>query len=142
MRILNTEVLSSSGYDVDTAEDGDVAWQTLQRNRYDLLVTDNNMPKMSGVELVKKARAARMTLPVILVSGILPTEELKQHPWLQIDATLSKPFTSSELVKKVDDVLCMRAGKAERTETPLQLFAESGQPDQSTAMPAKRAAVG
>ena len=142
MRLLNTEVLSSSGYHVDTAEDGDVAWETLQRNRYDLLVTDNNMPKVSGVELVKRVRAARMALPVILVSGMMPTEELKQHPWLQIDAMLAKPFTSSELVKKVDDVLGMRASQADRTEIPLQLFAESRQPDPSTAIPAKRAAAG
>jgi len=119
MRLLNTEVLSGSGYHVDTAEDGDVAWETLQRNRYDLMVTDNNMPKVSGVELVKKVRAARMALPIILVSGMMPTEELKQHPWLQIDALLAKPFSSSELVKKVEEVL------SERKVIPFPLYAES-----------------
>jgi len=123
MRLLNTEVLSGSGYHVDTAEDGDVAWETLQRNRYDLMVTDNNMPKVSGVELVKRVRAARMALPIILVSGMMPTEELKQHPWLQIDALLAKPFSSSELVKKVEEVL------SERKVIPFPLYAESRMAD-------------
>jgi DNA-binding response OmpR family regulator len=142
MRLLNTEVLVDSGYQVDTAEDGDVAWDTLQTKSYDLLVTDNNMPKVSGVELLKKLRAAHMALPAILVSGMMPTEELSQHPWLQIDATLSKPYTSSELLEKVKDVLRMAVSKAGRTETLLPMMAESRYPDRVATPSSKRAAAG
>ena len=56
-RRLNTEVLNCSGYQVDAAEDGAVGWEAIQANRYDLLITDNSMPKLTGVELVKKLRA-------------------------------------------------------------------------------------
>jgi DNA-binding response OmpR family regulator len=55
---LNAEVLKRSGYDVDAVEDGAAAWDTLQLNRYDLMVTDNKMPRVSGVELLKKLQAA------------------------------------------------------------------------------------
>jgi DNA-binding response OmpR family regulator len=100
-----TQVLTHSGYQVDAAEDGAAAWDTLQVNSYELLITDNNMPKVSGVELLKKLRAACMALPVILMSGAMPTEELNRHPWLQPAATLLKPFTGNELLGTVKKVL-------------------------------------
>lgn len=105
IRRLDTETLVGSGYKVDVATDGAVAWDTLQLSRYDLLVTDYNMPKMSGVDLLLKLHAARMSLPVILVSGTIPADRLKRHPWLQIDATLLKPYTPEELLATVRNVL-------------------------------------
>jgi|KBSSwiStaDraftv2_1062776.scaffolds.fasta_scaffold218176_2 DNA-binding response OmpR family regulator len=105
IRQLSTDLLTRSGYHVDAAEDGAVAWNTLQTNHYDLVVTDHNMPKVSGIQLVKKLRAARMALPVILVSGALPTEELDRHPRLRLAATLLKPFTAEELLLAVTEVL-------------------------------------
>jgi two-component system alkaline phosphatase synthesis response regulator PhoP len=107
---LSTEALIHSGYHVDAAEDGASAWNTLQRNSYDLVVTDQNMPKVTGVELVKKLRAARMALPVILVSGAMPAEVLNLHPCLQLTATLLKPFTAVELLLAVKEVLHATAG--------------------------------
>jgi len=105
IRQLNSEVLMDSGYEVDTAEDGAVAWDALQLNPYDLLVTDNEMPNMSGIDLLDKLHAARKAVPVIMVSGTLPMEELSQHPWLQIEAMLLKPYTIAELLGTVEAVL-------------------------------------
>ena len=51
---LNSDVLSAHGYIVDVAEDGADAWDALQFNTYDLMITDNSMPNLSGVELLKK----------------------------------------------------------------------------------------
>jgi DNA-binding response OmpR family regulator len=99
------QVLAGSGYQVDTAEDGASGWEALQARNYDLLITDNNMPKVSGVELVKKLRSEDLALPVILVSGAMPIQELNLHPWLQVTATLSKPFTGGELVAIVQKIL-------------------------------------
>ena len=59
------------GYEVDTAEDGESAWKAIQAHNYDLLITDNIMPKLTGVELVKKLRSAKINLPVILASGLI-----------------------------------------------------------------------
>jgi DNA-binding response OmpR family regulator len=67
------------------------------------------MPKLSGIELVKKVRSARMTLPIILASGALPTEELERSPCLQLAAALQKPIAIDELLKTVKKVL---SGKA------------------------------
>ena len=99
------EMLIHSGYHVDAAEDGAVAWDMLQLHRYDLLVTDNQMPKVSGVELLKKLHSVRMTLPVIMATGSLPEVEFTRYPWLQPAATLLKPFTGDELLRTVEKVL-------------------------------------
>jgi DNA-binding response OmpR family regulator len=105
LRVLSADVLAHSGYQVDTAEDGAAGWEALHAKSYDLLITDHSMPKLSGVELVKKLRSARMALPVILASGALPTEELDRNPWLQPTATLLKPFTTAKLLGTVKEVL-------------------------------------
>jgi DNA-binding response OmpR family regulator len=105
IRTLNALTLSALGYHVDAAEDGAAAWETLQRNRYELLITDHDMPKLTGVGLLKKVRSAGMNMPAILVSGMLPTEELNQDTRLQLEATLHKPYSTAELLGTVTEVL-------------------------------------
>jgi two-component system chemotaxis response regulator CheY len=105
VREASAKVLTCSGYDVDVAEDGEAGWKALHAASYDLLITDHNMPKLSGVELVKKLRSAHMKLPVVLASAALPTEELSQIPWLQLAATLLKPFSIDELLQTVKEIL-------------------------------------
>ncbi len=106
-RRVNTEILLRSGYEVDAAEDGDAAWSAIEINNYDydLLITDNRMPNLTGVELIYKLRAYRMVLPVIMATGRFPTEVFVGHPWLQPDAMLLKPYTSEELLRTVEKVL-------------------------------------
>jgi DNA-binding response OmpR family regulator len=104
IRLLSAALLFRSGYQVDTAEDGATGWDALQAKSYDLLITDNKMPKVSGVELVKMLRSAHMALPVILASGAMP-EELNRLPWLRLAATLLKPFSPDELLETVKKVL-------------------------------------
>ena len=103
IRRLNTEILTYSGYQVDAAEDGAAAWDALQQNNYDLMVTDNDMPKVTGVELIQKLQAARMALPVIMATGAMP--EFKHHGLLPPAVTLLKPYTFHELLAAVKKVL-------------------------------------
>lgn len=105
IRRLSTEVLLHSGYAVDSAQDGADAWEAITACNYDLLVTDNNMPKVSGIELLKKVRASRMSLPVIMATGLLPMEDFTQNSRLQPVAVLLKPYTCLELVEMVHTIL-------------------------------------
>ena len=105
IRQLSTKMLLSSGYHVDAVEDGAVAWDTLQESSYDLLLTDNRMPKVTGVELLKKLHGARMILPVILATGTLPEAEFASNPSIQPAAVLLKPYTSAALLRTVQKVL-------------------------------------
>jgi DNA-binding response OmpR family regulator len=103
VRRVNTEILICSGYQVDAAEDGAAAWDVLQLKKYDLMVTDNAMPRVTGVELIQKVQAAGMALPVILATGALP--EFAHHGSLQPAVTLLKPYTLHELLAAVKKVL-------------------------------------
>jgi DNA-binding response OmpR family regulator len=105
IRRLNAEVLINAGYQVDAAADGAAAWDALCTEQYDLMITDNTMPKLTGVDLLKKLRSARMALPVIMATGTLPKEEFTRHPWLQPAATLLKPYTVEALLGTVKNVL-------------------------------------
>ena len=101
IRRVIAHALMGSGYHVDATEDGAAAWEVLQIKAFNLLITDHHMPKLTGVELVKKLRSARMALPVILATGKLPMEALAQNPSLQLAALLPKPFSIDELLETV-----------------------------------------
>lgn len=105
VRSLNADVLTRVGYVVDTAKDGESGWAALRIGHYDLLVTDNTMPGMSGLELIKKVRSEDISMSVILASGTVPAEELNRIPWLQVNALLPKPYTIQELLRTVNQVL-------------------------------------
>jgi DNA-binding NtrC family response regulator len=102
IRSLNVKALTHLGYHVDAVEDGATAWDALQRKSHDLLLTDNNMPKVSGIELLKKMHAANIKMPVILATGVLPAEEF---PWIKPSATLLKPYSIDALLGMVSEVL-------------------------------------
>jgi len=116
LRRLITSTLVCSGYSVDAAEDGADAWEALQVKHYDLLITDNNMPRVSGVELLQKLHATRHALPVIMATGILPEEEFARNPCLKPAATLLKPYTLADLLKTVKAVLHAMGGNRGQIE--------------------------
>jgi two-component system alkaline phosphatase synthesis response regulator PhoP len=105
LRQLTAEVLIDAGYQVDVAENGATAWSALQLSKYDLLITDQFMPKLSGVELLRKIYAANMTLPIIMATGFLPTWEFALHPCLQPVKMLLKPYSFQKLLGMVKNVL-------------------------------------
>jgi DNA-binding response OmpR family regulator len=121
IRQLYTKLLVEAGYKVEGAEDGAVAWDALQVNAYDLLITDNQMPKMSGVDLLKKIYVARLTLPIMMATATFPEEEFNRSPWLQPEITLLKPHTAMEFLDAVEEVLYMHNGVCEASmPTPVR----------------------
>jgi DNA-binding response OmpR family regulator len=69
------------------------------------LITGHVLPKLPGLRLVQKLRAARMALPVVLVAKELPLAELARGPSLQLAAMLVKPVAVEVLVDTVRSVL-------------------------------------
>ncbi len=105
IRRLNSEILAEAGFRVDTAGDGAAAWDALQLSDYDLMITDNQMPNVSGVELIEKIRVAGMVLPIIMASATLPEDGYVEHLWLQPFAMLLKPYSLAEFIGAVKSVL-------------------------------------
>ena len=104
IRRLNADILACHGYAVDTAEDGAAAWIALQKHRYDLVVTDYNMPKVTGVELIKQMNAGHIAVPVIMVTGDLLNWEFTE-PWIDPARILLKPYNFLDLLDMVKEVL-------------------------------------
>jgi DNA-binding response OmpR family regulator len=118
IRQLGTEVLIRHGYQVDAAEDHITGWKALQVYTYDLLITDLDMPRLSGLKLVKKLRDARLVLPVILASGIMTPQELNRNPWFQLSGALLKPVSPDQLLRTVQTVLRAPEGAREQKIMP------------------------
>ena len=125
IRRVNSLVLCRAGYHVDEAEDGLDGWNVARTNHYDLIITDNQMPGLSGLEFVKKLRAARMTVPVVLASGTLDAEELLRHQWLALAATLPKPHSGEQLLATVQGVLRAANSVPSRDEGSYLFLSES-----------------
>jgi len=70
VRELQRQLLESKGYEVDVAVDGMEGWNAVRLGNYDLVVSDVDMPRMTGIELVQKMRTEERfrRLPVIIVS--------------------------------------------------------------------------
>ncbi len=102
---LCAHVLIRDGYDVNAAEDGAAGWEELQTNAYHLLITAHDLPKISGVQLIKKVRAARLDVSVVMVASKLPARGLARNPSLQLAATLLKPLPVAALLDTVKTAL-------------------------------------
>jgi DNA-binding response OmpR family regulator len=110
LRQLEAEMLRCAGFEVDDVGDGAAAWDMLQIENYDLLITDNNMPLVFGVELLKRIQTAQMYLPVIMATGSLSDWELMSDSFLQPVTLLFKPYTIAELMRVVQEKLRTKTG--------------------------------
>ncbi|HXI69123.1 MAG TPA: response regulator [Verrucomicrobiae bacterium] len=100
-----TSLLARAGFSVTAVFGGEQAWEMLDHENYDLLVTDNDMPGLAGINLVGRIREAGMSLPVIMISGSLSCETLQNYPQLQIAALMPKPFNTGDFLNIVRNVL-------------------------------------
>jgi DNA-binding response OmpR family regulator len=105
LRRLGEFLLARSGYAVDTAADGAEGWEALQHAHYNLLITDHDMPRLTGLELAARARQAGMRLPIVLTSGSACALSDPSIAWLDLAARLPKPFGSDTLLAAVDQAL-------------------------------------
>jgi len=100
-----TLLLEDAGYRVGCAADGEAGWHALCADRSDLLITDHEMPKLTGLELLRRVRAVSRHLPAIMISGCPPRGEADLESLLQPGAVLPKPFSIAALLEKVRELL-------------------------------------
>lgn len=103
------EVLNDD-YEVTTASDGDEAIDKLKQKRYDLIITDLKMPRVSGDEVVRFARQSDPEAKVIVITGYSSLYSVSKSANHGASAFLSKPFSIKELMQTVDD--CMGTAQA------------------------------
>ena len=95
--------LQHAGHDVETAEDGPQALQKFGDGKgIDLVLLDQRMPGMSGIELRRRLNAVRSKLPVIFITAV--DDEAIQREAMEVGcvACLHKPFQASLLIGAID----------------------------------------
>ncbi len=102
--------LRNNGYEVVAAGNGAEAYELACREKPDIVVTDYQMPLMTGIELIEKLRANEQTkdIPVILLTARSFAISQEQQQSLNVADCLSKPFSPKELLKTIQDILYQR----------------------------------
>ena len=100
--------VSRAGYDVRIAHDGQQAWEFIQQDLPDVLVTDVQMPRCDGFELSRRIRdnPASRELPILMLTakGFELAQQELMEKW-GIVGILAKPFSPRELVRRIDQIL-------------------------------------
>jgi two-component system chemotaxis response regulator CheY len=105
-RIIRNILKQLEFINVEEAEDGSAAFEKLKEADYDLLITDLNMPNMTGLDLLKEVRANEKLkdLKVLLVTAEAEKENIIQAAQAGANEYVVKPFTADVLGQKINKI--------------------------------------
>lgn len=107
MRRIIKNLLRDLGYtNTSEADDGKTALPMLQSGGFDFLVTDWNMPGMTGIELLKAVRADEKLkgLPVLMVTAEAKRDQIVEAAQSGVNGYVVKPFTAAALKEKIEKI--------------------------------------
>lgn len=96
-----SRILEGSGYQVETAKSGIVAIPLLQKQEFDLIITDLKMPGMSGFEVLDTVKTLQPGVPVIMITGFATVETAVEAMRRGTVDYLVKPFAPDQILEKV-----------------------------------------
>lgn len=107
MRRIVKNLLRDLGFNnTQEADDGLTALPLLKKGNFDFLVTDWNMPGMTGIDLLKEVRAdeSLKTLPVLMVTAEAKREQIIEAAQAGVNGYVVKPFTAAVLKEKIEKI--------------------------------------
>ncbi len=106
-RIIKNQLKQSGVEDVDEAENGREALMLLGRVQYDLLITDWNMPEMTGLELVIEVRKTDTikSIPILMITTVSAKEDIVNALKAGVNNYVVKPFDAATLQAKVTQLV-------------------------------------
>lgn len=99
---LITSILKAVGISAVSANDGEMALVELSKSSFKLLITDLNMPGLSGLDVARRAVASSPGLPVILMTAQGFSEVIEQAKSAGIRHVITKPFGTKQLIDAID----------------------------------------
>ena len=105
------DVLRASGYEVAEAADGAVGLEEANRPGIDLVLLDLLLPRLDGLEVLRRLRRARPTLPVIILTARGTEDDRVRGLKMGADDYVVKPFSARELLARVEAVLRRSPGR-------------------------------
>ncbi len=98
LRLVVQKEMTRQGHEVDTASDGEAAWELLERQDFDVLLCDINMPRLDGIGLLRRLREKSQNPPeVIMLTGQATVESAIEAMKLGAYDYLTKPYRITEL---------------------------------------------
>ena len=107
MRRIVRNILRQLGFNnVVEADDGTTAWDTINREKIDFIVSDWNMPKMTGIELLRKVRSSEQyaDTPFLMVTAEAHQENIIEAVQAKVSNYIVKPFTADTMKQKIDKI--------------------------------------
>ncbi|MYL84242.1 response regulator [Desulfovibrio aerotolerans] len=107
MRRIIKNILRQLGFsNIVEADDGSTAWETLNKDKIDFIISDWNMPKMPGIELLRKVRSSEEfgALPFLMVTAEAQQENIIEAVQAKVSNYIVKPFTAETLGQKIDKI--------------------------------------
>ncbi len=102
LRLVVQKEMTRQGHDVETASDGEAAWEVLERQDFDVLLCDINMPRLDGIGLLRRLREKSQNPPeVIMLTGQATVESAIEAMKLGAYDYLTKPYRITELAALV-----------------------------------------
>ncbi|MEC8376110.1 MAG: response regulator transcription factor [Pseudomonadota bacterium] len=108
-------LLQQHGYSVDLADNGEHALFLIKEYSYDLAIIDIGMPKLDGFEVIKKARQADITCPILILTARDRWQEKVEGLDAGADDYLTKPFHDEELLARAKALIRRASGQANPT---------------------------
>jgi two-component system chemotaxis response regulator CheY len=107
MRRIIKNILRQLGFNnIVEADDGSTAWDVLNKDKIDFVISDWNMPIMTGIEFLKKVRASEefSDLPFLMVTAEAQQENIIEAVQAKVSNYIVKPFTAETLGQKIDKI--------------------------------------
>ena len=117
LRELFCQVLEKNGYQANGVPDGAQALDALDRDFYDLIISDIMMPVMDGYELVRQLREAGITIPVMMITAKDAFDDMRKGFLSGTDDYMVKPVNVNEMVLRVGALLRRAKMIAERKQS-------------------------
>jgi len=107
MRRIIKNILRQLGFtNIVEADDGTTAWETLNKEKIEFVISDWNMPKMPGIELLRKVRGSEAfaDMPFLMVTAEAQQENIIEAVQAKVSNYIVKPFTAETLGQKIDKI--------------------------------------
>ncbi len=107
MRRIVKNILRQLGFtNLVEADDGTTAWEVINSDKIDFIVSDWNMPQMTGIDLLRKVRASEKyaNTPFLMVTAEAQQENIIEAVQAKVSNYIVKPFTAEILKQKIDKI--------------------------------------
>ena len=107
MRRIIKNILRQLGFNnVVEADDGTTAWDVLNKDKIEFIISDWNMPQMTGIELLRKVRSSEefSDLPFLMVTAEAQQENIIEAVQAKVSNYIVKPFTAEVMKQKIDKI--------------------------------------